>query len=207
MKLSEFYLQEHSSVHSGAVTVPGSEFSSGFSIEDTLYKNLPDDLARRRIQPGVNSIAWLTWHMARCEDVAMNVVIAGEQQVLESGSWMERLGVSRRDIGTGMSDDEVGDFTGAVEIAALRAYRAAVGRRTRQIVDTLELSALARLPNPAHLERAFADGALGDRAMWVEQFWQGKTVGWFLWLGTGHNFLHLGEASLVRALVVASAEA
>ena len=207
MKLSEFYLQEHSSVHSGAVTLPGSEFSSGFSIEDTLYKNLPDDLARRRPQPGVNSIAWLTWHMARCEDVAMNMVIAGEQQVLESGSWMERLGVSRRDIGTGMSDDEVGDFTGAVEIAALRAYRAAVGRRTRQIVDTLEPSALARLPNPAHLERAFADGALGDRAMWVGQFWQGKTVGWFLWLGTGHNFLHLGEASLIRTLVVASGEA
>ena len=197
MKLTDFYLQEHATVHSRAVAIP----ESGFALEDLIYANLSDDMARRRPRSDVNSIAWLTWHMARCEDVAMNVVIAGEKQLLESDGWGERLGVNRSDICTGMSDDEVGEFTEKVEIAALRAYRAAVGRRTRQIVDALEPSTLARSADPAHVERAFAEGAVGDGGRWVAQFWQGKTIGWFLWLGTGHNFMHLGEANLIRTLV------
>lgn len=41
---------------------------------------LPDDQLRLRPQ-GWNSIAYLLWHMARCEDVAANVVVAQRPQV------------------------------------------------------------------------------------------------------------------------------
>jgi hypothetical protein len=138
--------------------------------------------------------------MARSEDVAINAVIAGEEQVLESGDWLRRLAVERTDIGTGMPADEVGDFSQRVDIAAVRAYRAAVGNQTRKVVATLDQAELSRPAASGHLDRALAGGALSGEAQWVEQFWRGKSVAFFLWLGTGHNFLHLGEASVIRTL-------
>ncbi len=46
---------------------------------------------------------------------------------------------------------------------------------------------------------AYAAGALGEHAGWVKQFWADKSVQFFLWLGTGHNYLHLGEAMCLRS--------
>ena len=48
-----------------------------------------------------------------------------------SGEWLGRLGVSRRDIGTGMGNDEVSDFSQKVDIDGLVAYHAAAGKRTQ----------------------------------------------------------------------------
>ena len=45
----------------------------------------------------------------------------------------------------GMTDDEVAEFSGAVDIASLRAYCAAVGVRTRDIVRHLRADDLDRL--------------------------------------------------------------
>ena len=50
---------------------------------------------RRRPVKGSNSLAWLLWHMARIEDVAVNVVVANRRQVFDEG-WAERLKVPRR---------------------------------------------------------------------------------------------------------------
>ncbi len=197
MKLFDFYLDEHAAVHSRAVALP----ESGVPIEDLVYKGLTDDMARRRPGSGLNSVAWLTWHMARCEDVAMNAIIAGQTQVLESQGWAERLHLDRQDIGTGMSDAEVGDLTSRVDISELRAYRAAVGRQTREVIRQLSPADLTQLANPERIARAFASGAVVKNGRWVQQFWDGKSVGFFLWLGTGHNFMHLGEANLIRTLV------
>lgn len=40
-----------------------------------------------RLRPGphLNSLVWLVWHMGRTEDVAVNLVVAGRDQVLERG--------------------------------------------------------------------------------------------------------------------------
>jgi hypothetical protein len=39
-----------------------------------------------------------------------------------------------RDIGTGMADDEVSDLSARLDLAALRDYYTAVGRRTVEVV-------------------------------------------------------------------------
>ena len=95
----------------------------------------------------------------------------------------------------------VADLTSRVDISELRAYRAAVGRQTREIIRQLSPDDLTQLANPERIARAFASGAVVKNGRWVEKFWDGKSVGFFLWLGTGHNFMHLGEANLIRTLV------
>ena len=77
--------------------------------------------AQVRAHPaGVNiSIAWVLWHSARGEDALVNRFAAGQPQVLETADWATRLGVPLRRIGTGMSDEETGDFSTQVDLAAL----------------------------------------------------------------------------------------
>jgi hypothetical protein len=196
MDAVQLFLHQHAPVHSAAV----APAEGGHSIEDELLGGLTGEQVRRRPRSGLNSLAWLVWHMARCEDVAMNVLLADRAQVLDDGHWLDALGVSRRDIGTSMTEQEVADLSEHIDVGALRGYRVAVGRRTREVVGHLCAEALREaLPAP-RLRRALAEGALGsERARWVESLWDGKSLAWFLWLGNGHNYWHLGEGFCVRS--------
>ena len=95
--------------------------------------------AQIRLRPGdnLNSLAWLVWHMARCEDVAMNVAIADQPQVLDEG-WTTKLGVDRDDIGTGMTPREVATLSEQIDLDALLSYRHAVGRQTREVIAAID---------------------------------------------------------------------
>ncbi len=120
-----FFLAQHARLHFADV-------AEKRSLAERIFGGLTDDQLRLRPGRGLNSLAWLLWHTARTEDVTSNVVVANRPQVFDDG-WAERLKVSRRDIGTGMTDEEVAELSAGVDIAAVKAYRSAVGRRTREV--------------------------------------------------------------------------
>lgn len=188
MDALQFCLMHHEQVHS--------------QVEREFLKGLSDDQMRCRPYEGSNSIAWLVWHMARCEDM-MTMIIAGRPQLLGEADWLSRFNLSRRDIGTGMSDDEVSDFTAKVDIAALRDYYQAAGKRTRETVQSLQPADLDQFPDLSQLRRLFsAEGVLGENAGWVLGEREGNTKGWWLGqLGIGHNQMHRGEALTIRGLL------
>lgn len=197
MDALELFLREHAIAHSGQVAA-GEQRSS----EDFIIRHL--DEAQMRARPhGLNSLAWLVWHMARSEDVGINVVIAGQRQVFDEGDWAARLNVTRRDVGTGMSPDEVAELSEQIRIPELRRYRAAVGRRTREVVAVLPPAAWGEIVDAAATARARAEGAYGPGAEWLERFCTGKSKAWyFYWIAVGHNHLHLGQARWVRKLLL-----
>jgi hypothetical protein len=204
MDARQLFLHQHGHVHSAAVTAAeGDDAPEGLrriSLEDLLLGGLIDEHLRLRPGNGLNSLAWLLWHMARCEDIAMNVLLADRAQVLDEGHWLQALGVSRRDIGTSMTGHEVADLSERIDVGALRGYRVAVGRRTREVVGQLCMDDLEATLPASRLRRALAEGALGsERAQWIEPLWDGKSLAWFLWLGTGHNYWHIGEGFCVRS--------
>ena len=86
-------------------------------LVDGLLSGLPEARLRGRPHPGVNTIVWLLWHSARIEDLSLNRFLADRPQVLDDG-WLERLGVARRDVGTGMSDTEVNELSARVGLQA-----------------------------------------------------------------------------------------
>jgi hypothetical protein len=104
-------------------------------------------------------VAWLIWHSARCEDITMNRLISGGPQVLLNEGWLERMQVPARDTGNAMQAAEVAQFSAAINVGALRGYRAAVGRQTRQIVQQLGPQDLKQPVSPTRLQQA-----LGGRA-------------------------------------------
>jgi len=97
----------------------------------------------------VNSLAWLLWHLARAEDAVVNVVVGAREQVLSAGDWPRRLGVARLDL------------------AAARAYRDAVGRRTQEVVASLRPERWDEILSVVDTDRAVAAGAFGPGAEWV----------------------------------------
>ena len=181
-----FYLQ-HGRVHS-------SKVSSGLSIADQVFSGLTDQQMRARPAKGLNSLVWLLWHMARVEDVGVNLIVTAGQQVLDDG-WPSRLGIPRTDVGNGMTEDELTEFAERADIAAIRAYRDAVGCRTRDVVETLGTECWAELVNPAVAARV---------PDWFKVFVGQPRA---LELGTSaitHNAIHLGEAVTIRSLVGAA---
>ena len=168
---------------------------------DRLVSGLTDDQLRFRPAPGANPLVWLIWHMARIEDVAANLFVAGRPQVLDE-AWMDRLSVSQHDVGTGMSDTDVVDVSAAVDVAALCAYRRAVGLRTREIFRGLSAADLGVVVDESRVRGLRAQGVLGERTEWLEGAWLGKPLGFFVSMtATGHNLVHFGEAWCVRSLM------
>src|SRR6266849_9995801 len=121
-----FFLMRYTDLHGGLV--------------DRLFSGLSEAQLRGRPHPGVNTIAWLLWHSARIEDVALNRFLTDGAQMLTE--WIERLAVPRRDVGTGMTDAQVDDLSARIDLQALRGYLGAVTWRTFALVETLRASDL-----------------------------------------------------------------
>ena len=76
--------------------------------------------------------------------------------------------ITRRDMGTGMTAEEVAALNEGADVAAVRAYRSAVGVRTREIVRTLGPETW---DGPLGLEdatRAAVAGAFGPADEWID---------------------------------------
>jgi DinB family protein len=197
MDAVSFFLVQHASVHA-------SEVGEAPSYFDRVLGDLSDADLRARPAPGVNSIVWLLWHMARTEDASVNLVVDNGRQVLDD-HWIRRLGADWRDIGTGMTEDEVATLTRRADVAAVRAYRSAVGRRTREVVRALPPTAWAEPLTLADTSRAAAAGAFGPNAGWAPgvglRAWQDQSRAARLsGAALRHNAMHMGEAVTVRGL-------
>ena len=194
MDLVDFFLRQHAAVH--ASDVSGRVFPA-----QRVFGEPSDDQMRMRPGQGLNSLVWILWHMARTEDAAVNPVVAGRDQVLDD-DWVHRMNVPWRIIGTGMTDDEVAAMSGRADIAAVRAYRSAVGLRTREIVHALRPDAWDEIVGVEDIERAAAAGAFRDWVKGARYPWQGQTRGDQLANSAlRHNAAHLGEAVTLRGLL------
>jgi len=188
------FLSQHAMVHSAAMAQSGE-----WSFEDEVLDGLSETQLRARPAAETNAIAWLIWHMARIEDVTMNVLVAGQPQVLDESAWLSQLHLKRRDVGTSMNETEVADFSEQVDLAALHRYRVAVGRRTREIVTALQPAELQERIDPTNVHLLLAGGALAEAAYGLAQAWGGwRKAGLLTMPATRHNFTHLNEARRIR---------
>ena len=194
MDARQLLLADHARVHSKATTGVAD-----LSMEDSLCDGLTDGQLRGRPAMGFNSVAWLLWHLTRIEDVVVNTLVRGVPEVLDREPWPGRLGLEARHVGTGSDDAEVGDLSERVDLVALRAYRAAVGRETRAWLAEVDLDALEGVPDvAARLAQVPAD--IAERGAWLRTFWTGKTGLWLVSFPViAHGYLHIGEARVTRA--------
>jgi hypothetical protein len=170
---------------------------------DELCSNISDAQLRERPH-GVNSVAWLIWHMTRVEDAVMSRFLADRPQTLDDGRWNARMKITRRDVGAGMSSADVDALGASIDVEGLRGYQRAVSDRTRALIRDLPLEAWDEVVPPDTVHRhAAADGMLVDAGRWVEEFWaEGHTRGWYvLQVGLLHPYGHCFDGMVTRGLL------
>jgi hypothetical protein len=191
----ELFKRQHAMLHSAEM-----DPSSTWSFEDEVVSDMTEDQIRRIPVNCDHSIAWLIWHIARIEDVAMNMLVAGDRQLLHHDGWFERMKVTARDTGNVMDEEGVADLSNTVDLEELRGYRVAVGRRTREIVNQLSQEDLKRKVSPSRLQKVMDVGAVIEAARGLIEYWGKRNIaGLLLMPATRHNFIHLNEALRLKS--------
>jgi hypothetical protein len=192
MNIRELLLMEHALIHSAAVAT-----AADTQVAEIIWSRTNDGERRKR-PPGHNSIAWIMWHLARVEDVDVNAMLRGEPELLDREVWLPRLGVEARDIGTGASDDEVDVFSQQIDLGALKEYRDAVGRESREWLMEADLGQLDELIDVDARRSETPPYFDPERAAWMRSTGGGRQAASFwTWGVIGHSLVHLGEAAHV----------
>lgn len=190
----ELFLNQHAMVHAAGMSGSGL-----WSFEDEALNGVGAPHMRLIPQNGDHSIAWLVWHMTRCEDITMNLLASGSPQVLHQEAWLERMQISLRDTGNAMPDAAVLEFSAAIDLRALHDYRLSVGRRTRDIARQLLPEQLKQKVDPARLQQVTREEAVVEAAGWLLDYWGGLTIaGLLLMPPTRHNLVHWNEALRIK---------
>ena len=192
MDARDLLLHEHGRMH--AIGVTGDKGT----LAERTFGGLSDEQMRARPREDLNSLAWLMWHIARAEDVFAGVILSGRDQIMDDG-WLARLKTSRRDFGIGMTKPEVAELTAGVDVAALRDYRDAVGRRTQDLIRGFAPGDFQGELTATALAKAVELGCFGAKGEMVAKAFTGRPrLGILGALLVTHSAMHMGEAQTVR---------
>jgi hypothetical protein len=190
----ELFMNQHAMVHSATMSK-----AKLWSFEDEVLQGLTNDQMRCIPAGGEHSVAWVLFHLARIEDITMNLLVAGTPQLFIREGWGQKIKAPILHSANSMDPGAVTALSAQIDIDALRSYRQAVGRRTRQIAKRLKPEQFHQKPEAARLQQVMEEGALLPEAIGVLQYWSKRTVaGLLLMPPTRHNFLHLNEALRIR---------
>lgn len=165
-----------------------------FMFENSIRNIFTPEQLKERIDGRGNSIAWLMWHLARTEDVVVQTLIRGVPQIFTDGDWSERLGVDATHIGTGLGDDEVGEFSKAINIEAADEYWQTVARASFAWLKSITPADLEAVPGIEQRLESVPPILAGGASQGVIGFWNGRTTG-FLFSGPviSHGYIHIGQ--------------
>lgn len=188
-EMKECFMNLHAMVHSG--------FTKGFSFEDELWEHISDDAFRKSTNKKKRTVAYGIWHSTRIEDMTMNLLVVNGTQVIDEENWQERIGSPMYDTGNALSLEEVLEFSKDIDIEQLRNYRYEVGKRTRNIVQSLSFTEIKRKVFQSGLEKILEKGAVvrDEKAIWLIDYWKNKNTGGILLMpSTRHLLVHINES-------------
>ncbi len=192
----ELFLNQHAMVHSAKMAKSGL-----WSFEDEILNGLTDGQIRKMV--GEHSIAWIILHLARIEDITMNMLVAGTEQLFTRNGWAKKLKVDIVHSANKMTNASVAGLSAKMNIKALRAYRVAVGKRTQQIAKKLKAEDFKKKVDPVRIQKVMEAGAVIPEAMEVINYWSTRTIaGLLLMPATRHNILHLNEAERIKKIIL-----
>lgn len=186
----EMILGLHKELHSSRVS--GSVNANPI---DAIMEDLQQNECAVMPTPKDETIAWAIWHLARIEDMTMNILVNKGAQVFDE-SWKNRMNTAVSDTGNAMTDDEIIRFSEQVRIDELLRYRDAVGIRSREIVSNLQSADMKRKVSREDTARIFREGGVTEHSdsIWLLDFWGRKDVaGIILMPLTRHQTVHLND--------------
>ena len=190
----ELFLHQHALLH--AATMSGLGL---WSYEDVILDGLDERQMRRIPRNEEHSIVWCLWHIARIEDVTMNLLVDKTDPLFEEENWGVKLKTPIIHTANAMTEADVDEFSQQIDIATLRAYRIAVGRRTREIASRLEPGTLHERVDQAQIARVAEQSLVHPDAQDVIDYWSKRTIaGLLLMPASRHLLVHLNEAARLK---------
>lgn len=188
----QLILQLHKEVHLSEVSGSDNE-----TMEDLIWHNLDEQLFRTATDIKGRTVLYGIWHSARIEDITLNLLVAGKEQLFETQNWQTKINSPVKHTGNSLSKDEIIAFSKAVDIEALKTYRIAVGKKTQQIVSGLQAGQLnekvIQQNIPLILKQQAVDNV--ESANWLIDFWARKNkAGIILMPALRHNLTHINES-------------
>lgn len=194
----KLFLQQHAWLHSSNLD-PTQPLST---LEDDLFNGAVEETLRKypvSTQDTKNSIVWHLWHIARIEDMTMNVLVSNKEQVLYAGDWCRQLNIDCVHSGNGMNEEEIAELSAQIDIPALKSYRLEVGKRTRDIISSLSAHQFIQKVDPQQINKLEEQGAVKPAEEWLLEYWGNKTLaGLVLMPATRHNFVHLNKSLRIK---------
>lgn len=190
-------LEQHSLVHSSEMS--GVEVET---FEDELWRDLDSTTFKTAIGAKGRTIAYGIWHSTRIEDITMNILVAGSNQVIDSDNWITRINSNIYDTGNAMNAGEILAFSSNINMQELYKYRITVGRRTREIIQKFKPTDVKRKFDDISLRKIFDIGAVSknDAASWLVDFWGKKNVAGILLMPvTRHHVVHINESLIAKS--------
>ena len=186
-------LQQHAQLHTNSMSAYGD-----WSYQDEVLVDVPQSWMRIIPEGEDHSIAWLLWHLTRCEDITMNMLVLRGDQLLHSEGWLDKLDIQWRDTGNAMTPKEITEFSQDINLDALMNYRLSVGISTQNIIKQLKQEDIYRKVDPEDIQRLFDEAAVLEEARGVAEYWSKRdAAGLLLMPATRHILSHLNEASAV----------
>lgn len=185
-------LDLHSMVHSSIMSSINKK-----TFEDELWEGLDEKTFKTSTNEKGRTIAYGIWHSTRIEDITMNLLVLGDEQVFNTGNWKEKINSKVSDTGNAMTKEEIMEFSKDINMQELRNYRIEVGRKTREIIKNLTVTDMKRKFERDSLQRILDEGAVLDveESNWLIDFWGRKNVlGIILMPATRHNVVHINES-------------
>jgi hypothetical protein len=193
-KAIDLFLIQHAMVHSSKMSK-----SDQWSFEDEILNDMAEEEIRQIPRNSEHSVAWIIFHIARIEDITMNMLVAGTPQLFTEDNWAMKMKVAIVHSANKMDHASLATLSAQIDINALRAYRQSVGNRTRKIVRQLKLEELKQKVDALRLQKVLEEGALVPEAIEILNYWSKRTItGLLLMPPTRHNFLHLNEALRIK---------
>ncbi len=182
-------LDLHSELH--MCTVSGTAENT----VDSIFQDLRDE--EYAVMPSAKdeTIAWAVWHIARIEDLTMNILAAGGSQVFNK-EWAGRMQADVTDTGNAMTDEEIVQFSRSVCKPELLNYRNAVGAQSRKLLKQFEFEDMKRKVSPADISRILEEGGVTRQkdSVWLLDFWGKKDVAGLVMMPlTRHQTCHLND--------------
>jgi hypothetical protein len=188
----QFILELHKEVHVSEVSGSTSE-----TMEDLIWHKFNEQLFRTATDSKGRNVLYGIWHSARIEDITLNLLVAGKEQLFETQNWQSKIKSPIKHTGNSLNKDEILAFSKSINIEALKAYRIAVGKNTRQIVSGLQAGEfnekVIKQNLPLILEQQAVDNV--ESANWLIDFWGRKNkAGIILMPALRHNLTHINES-------------
>jgi len=164
-------------------------------FEQSVVAHVPPERWTDTAGEGGSSIAFLAFHVAYHEDLAVSTVLGGGEPVL--AEWRRTLALDGLAPHVGLAEAEPAELTAALDVEQLLGYTAAVGQATRSWLNGIDLAVLDARPDPA--TALSANGVDQAAVPWLYAMWAGKPAAWFIqWEAIGHRVNHVGEMVSVR---------